>query len=188
MKRIGLCVLIVAVLAGSVFAGAKRIDDYTGVLYDTIFNADSTGTLKSDKISILNVGNNQKYDKLLAWWYFEAPTAVSTNTALGDVDSVKITLKTGSPYWEHILYMDSALALSDTFDFKYDEDYWINGVEVLYPVDDTVAAYWKPQDTAFEALNMDHLWFEYHISDTSGTGDTIACVTHYFIRLIEEYE
>jgi len=188
MKRIGLVVLIVALLALPGLAEVKRITDVSGVKYDTIFNADSTGLkVGMDKYQIVNANHNQKYNKLLASFYFAAPTAVSTNAQLGDVDSGIVWLRTGSPYWEHTLWGDSAATLADTFNFVYTGDMWVHGAEIGYEADDTLMALWKPQDTAFEALNLDYIWFEYHVSDTSGSGDTIALEIHYWLRLIEEY-
>lgn len=188
MKRIGLTVLIVALLALPGLAEVKRITDISGVVYDTLFNEDYSG-LKDGmgRYQIVNVPHNQKYNKLLANFYFAAPTAVSTNDKLGDIDSGIVYLKTGSPYWEHTLWGDSAATLPDTFNFVYTADPWVHGAEDLQPVDDTVTSYWYPQDTTFEALNLDLLWFEYHVSDTSGSEDTIAFEIHYWIRLLEEY-
>ena len=185
MKKLMIgCLLLVLMLASA--ASAKdRIRTYQGAIYDTLFNTDtSKGNLS--KILIVNESHDEFWDGMIGWIYTPAFIAVSTNAQLGDVDTVSITLYNGSGYKAQVLDLQVSGATPDTMHFRVTRDIWANGAQYLTP-NDSSAGYWRPAtDTLSSTFLWDHFWFEYHVGDTSGTGDTIATELQYWFRFYEE--
>lgn len=182
------CLLLMTLVVGS--ADAKnRFRTYQGAIYDTLFNTDtSKGNLS--KILVVNEPLGEYWDGMIGWIYTPAFVAVSTNAQLGDVDTVSITMYSGSGYKQQLMQVQVSGATPDTMFFQFSRDIWTNGA-LAKSTDstglDTVSITWRPATDSLSSLFLwDHFWFLYHVGDTSGSEDTIATEIQYWFRFYED--
>ena len=183
MTRLFVILLIVAVMSvPSVWAGERVVSLGSGTVTVTLVDHDSTGTLEGmSKVLITDVNKGTKFDMIIANYLVSAfaDSAGGTSGGLGNIDTAIVTTKTGKDWYEMALSIDSFASLPCTLEVIYTES-------VPFEGDSSASGNWLfTGDGIQTGLMYDHLWFDYHLADSAGTGGTRTATIHYWIRGIE---
>lgn len=197
MKKFAI-LLVPLMLAAFCSAGIVEVrNDVTGSLLDTIIAAtDTTGAYKVGMVKerITIPPRDEVWDGVTAYFYIPDFIEVTdTSAAEGDIDSAMIRVKTGTGYLERTIYDDTCETLPCTLSFSWLAEHFRSifkggATNIMVVADSSGGGVWEPAaDSSWDALFLDHLWFEYRGVDTAGTsGADLIMEIQYWFRLWKE--
>jgi hypothetical protein len=168
-----------------------------GDWYDTITaKTDTTGAYKvgMPKYLITNPSTNESWDGVTFYFYVPAFVDLAdTSSAHGVLDSAMIRVKTGAGYLERTIFDDTCEALpctlSGSFLSEQFKDIMKGGTISIMSVADSLGGgvYVPGIDTLWDALLLDHIWYEYREVDSGGSsGADLMSQVHYWFRFWKE--
>jgi hypothetical protein len=182
------------------FCSAKVIElreDVNGTLLDTIIvKTDTLGGYKVGMVKerITIPPRNEVWDGVVGYFYIPDFLEV-TDTAAGegDIDSAMIRVLTGSGYLERTIYDDTCETLPCTLSFSWLAEHYRSilkggATNIMSVADSLGGGVWEPAvDSSWDALFLDHLWFEYRGVDTVGSsGADLIFEVQYWFRFWKE--
>jgi len=190
---------VVVVLVGLFIAaclvvaqGVKRVEDITsGTKVVTLLNADSTVAMTAgmSKYRItfprnLNDLDDQgsMFDAIRGMYLVDTFIATTACSGCNAVNRAYITTYAGGA-WENV-----AIATDTCTSFPCTVKVWYasNWFEYDEGGDTSGSGIWLPSTAAVQrALMYDHLWFDYIVVDSAGTGDTLIGAIKYWFRGVE---
>lgn len=176
MKKVLVAVLLLCI--GLVYAGVKNVDDETGQIAFTIYNADSD-TASSPDFLLTNPSANKVYDAILGQVYF--PDMVGTDTAIGNTDTLIVTWYGLWNYYKYVYQVDTLFPPCTSF-FEFYGDVGLRTGQTILGDSTAVLTPVQLKSLAF----MNSLKFDFVAIDSAGDGDTCTATLQYWIRKVEK--
>lgn len=164
--------------------------DMTGVDTTAVYAQGMT------RYAITVPSRNESWDGVMFYFYFPDFTDPGDSCGEGAIDSAFARVKTGTGYLERTIYDDTCEALpctlSGSFSMEQYMDLLKGGALDVLVQDSSSDSVWAGQafapdiDTLWDALRLDHMWFEYYCVDSAGTEGHLNNTFNYWFRFWKE--